>query len=520
MRYLTALVFTSGLVTLGMELSASRLLEPAFGNNQIVWSALIGLILLYLALGAWLGGMLADRYPRQRELDITLTLAAIGVALIPLFSAPVLRWASQGLAGFSVGLLAGSLIAILLLFSIPGILLGTATPWAIRLSLYDLETTGQTAGRFSATATAGSIFGAFLPALWLIPAFGTRWTFFILSLTLLTVITLGSLRQSHRWIPIAAWVGVLLFALFSQPSQGFLGLWGDEQSGPVIYEDESVYNYISVRQWGSEHHLKLNDGIGIHSVYHPDMVLSQGIWDYFLLAPLFQPTWPETHGPDNLLIIGLAAGTVSELYTDIYGPLPITGVELDPQIIKVGQQFFDMNQENLEPIAADGRRWLVQQPSDAVWDVIAIDAYRPPYIPFHLTTVEFFQLVRAHLSEDGVVAINVGRTDTNFALVDALTATLSTVFPMVYVIDEPGPPATLANSLVVATVQPMTFEALSANIADLPDSMAPEFREFVQKTATQARIAAPAPDAPIFADDRAPVERVVHSIIADYLVGN
>ena len=204
MRYLTALVFTSGLVTLGMELSASRLLEPAFGNNQIVWSALIGLILLYLALGAWLGGMLADRYPRQRELDITLTLAAIGVALIPLFSAPVLRWASQGLAGFSVGLLAGSLLAILLLFSIPGILLGTATPWAIRLTLRDLGTTGQTAGRFSATATAGSIFGAFLPALWLIPTLGTRWTFFILSLTLLTVITVGSLRQSHRWIPIAA----------------------------------------------------------------------------------------------------------------------------------------------------------------------------------------------------------------------------------------------------------------------------------------------------------------------------
>ena len=288
----------------------------------------------------------------------------------------------------------------------------------------------------------------------------------------------------------------------------------------MIYEDESAYNYISVRQWGSEHHLKLNDGIGIHSVYHPDMLLSQGIWDYFLLAPLFQSTWTETHAPDNLLIIGLAGGTVSELYTDIYGPLPITGVELDPQIIEVGQQFFDMNQENLEPIAADGRRWLAQQPSDAVWDVIAIDAYRPPYIPFHLTTVEFFQLVREHLSEDGVVAINVGRTDTNFALVDALTATLGTVFPTVYVIDEPGPPATLANSLVVATMQPMTLETLSANIADLPDSMAPEFREFVEQAATQARVASPAPDAPIFTDDRAPVERVVHSIIADYLAGN
>lgn len=519
MRYLTVLVFTSGLVTLGMELSASRLLEPAFGNNQIVWSALIGLILLYLALGAWLGGILADRFPRRRELDITLTFAALGVALIPLFSSPVLRWASQGLALFSVGLLAGALIAILLLFSIPGILLGTATPWAIRLSLHDLQSTGQTAGRFSATATAGSILGAFLPALWLIPAVGTRWTFFILSLTLLTVISLGALRQSHRWIPLVSLAGVLLVALLSHPSQGVLGLGNNENVGTILYEDESTYNYISVRHWGNEHHLKLNDGIGIHSVYHPDILLSQGIWDYFLLAPLFQPTWSENHAPDNLLIIGLAAGTVSELYTDIYSPIPITGIELDPQIIEVGRQFFDMNQSNLEAIAADGRRWLSQQPPEATWDVIAIDAYRPPYIPFHLTTVEFFQLVHGHLSEDGVVAINVGRTDTNFALVDALVATLSTVFPSVFVIDEPGPPDTLANSLVIATKQPTTLEDVSANLTDLPDSMPQEFSDFVQRAA-QVRIPQPIPDASVYTDDRAPVERLVHSIIADYLVGN
>ncbi len=519
MRYLSILVFTSGLVTLGMELSASRLLEPAFGNNQIIWSALIGLILLYLAVGAWFGGRLADRFPRQRELDITLTLAAIGVALVPLFSGTVLGWASRGLAGFSLGLLAGSLFAILILFSIPGILLGTATPWAIRLSLHDLQSTGQTAGRFSATATAGSILGAFLPALWLIPAVGTRWTFFILALTLLIVISLGALRQSHRWVPLVAFAAVLLVAVLSRPSQGVLGLWSDSQTGPILYEDESAFNYISVRQWGNEHHLKLNDGIGIHSVHHPDMLLSRGIWDYFLLAPLFQPTWSEKHAPDDLLIIGLAAGTVSELYTDIYGPLPITGIELDPQIIEVGREFFDMNQPNLDAIAADGRRWLSQQPSDATWDVVAIDAYRPPYIPFHLTTVEFFQLVHEHLSEDGVVTINVGRTETNFALVEALVSTLSTVFPSVFVIDEPGPPDTLANSLVVATMQPMTLENVSANLADLPEAMTPEFQELALRAA-QARIPQPAPDPIIFTDDRAPIERIVHSIIADYLVGN
>ncbi len=135
MGKLYLLVFTAGLVTLAMELSAARLLEPAFGNSQIVWATLIGLILLSLAVGAWLGGTLADRYPRRRELELTLTAGAIGVALVPLLSTPVLRMASQGLADFAPGLLIGALLAVSLLFAVPAVLLGTATPWAVRLAM-------------------------------------------------------------------------------------------------------------------------------------------------------------------------------------------------------------------------------------------------------------------------------------------------------------------------------------------------------------------------------------------------
>ena len=409
MRYLVVLVFTTGFVTLGMELSASRLVEPAFGNNQIVWASLIGLILFSLAVGAWLGGRLADRFPHRRGLDLTQTLAAVGVALAPALSRPVLKLASEGMATFSVGLLGSSLLAVFLLFALPGVLLGTAMPWALRLALSDVTRTGHVAGRLSAISTAGSLIGTFVPVLWLIPSVGTRWTFFLLSLTLLTVIVLGSLRQAYRVTPILAWIAVLAAALLTHPSSP-LDL-GQPETGEVIFEDESLYNTIVVRQWGSERHLKLNEGIGLHSVYHPDMLLSQGIWDYFLLAPLFTPSGVPTTD-DRLLLIGLAAGTVSELYTNIYGPLPITGVELDPEIIQVGQTYFNMNQPNLTPVAADGRRWLADRPADDTWRIIAVDAYRPPYIPFHLTTVEFFRLVAAHLTPDGVLAINVGRTDT------------------------------------------------------------------------------------------------------------
>ncbi|MEM7534511.1 MAG: fused MFS/spermidine synthase [Chloroflexota bacterium] len=537
MRYLYTLVFTTGAVILGMELSASRLLEPAFGNNQIVWAALIGLILLYLALGAWLGGYLADRFPQRSGLDTVVTLGAVGVAIIPTFSTPVLRMAAYGLGNFALELLIGSLLAILLLFSIPGVLLGTASPWALRLAVRDLNQTGKIAGRLSAVATVGSLTGTFIPVLLLVPTFGTRWTFLILALILLLVVVIGSIRERHRWIPLAGLLVVLLIMAWVSQGTNFgrsiRAGWDDgssaQNAGEIIYEDESLYNYIAVRQWYSERHLKLNDGVGIHSVYHPDSVLSKGIWDYFLLAPMFAVppdtgTFDtgtfDTGNTENLLLIGLAAGTTSEMFTNIYGPLPITGVELDPQIIEVGQKYFGMTQPNLTAIAADGRRWLAQQPSDAKWDLIAVDAYRPPYIPFHLTTIEFFQLVHDHLSEDGMVAINVGRTASNYALVDTLTATLHQVFATIHIIDEPGPVDDLSNSLVVATVQPTTLQNFVDNAYALPDSIPVEFREFAQVATTYARTATVVEDAPIMTDDHAPIERIVHSIVFDFILGN
>lgn len=505
---------------LGMELSAARLLEPVFGNSQIVWASLIGLILLYLAAGSWIGGRFADHYPDRRSLDLLVTLAAIGLALVPLISPTILQTAALGVESFAIGQLIGSLIAVLLLFSIPGILLGAVTPWAIRLALSDLARSGQTAGRLYAIATIGSICGTFLPVLWLIPTFGTRWTFYLLALMLLLVVMLGSLTMRERWIPFVAFLFILGLAYLTGSNATIRATWDDGASGTIIYEDESLYNYIAVRQWGSERHLKLNDGVGIHSVYHPNTVLSLGIWDYFLLAPYFNSPPADDRTVENVLLIGLAAGTVSELITNLYGPIPITGIEVDPQIIEVGETYFEMNQPNLQPVAADGRWWLRQQPVDAKWDLIAIDAYRPPYIPFHLTTVEFFELTKVHLSDNGVLAINVGRTANNFLLVDSLAATLAEVFPSVFAIDEPGPDGDLGNSLLVATVQPTELGNFEINVTQLSNELPIEFRDFAERAVGQVRRMERQADAIVLRDDHAPVEQIVHRVIADFLMGN
>ena len=176
-----------------------------------------------------------------------------------------------------------------------------------------------------------------------------------------------------------------------------------------------------------------------------------------------------------------------------------------------------MNEPNLNAVAADGRRFLAHSAASSLYDVIVVDAYRPPYIPFHLTTTEFFALAHDRLAEDGVVAVNVGRTHTDYSLVDAIAATMQQVFPSVYIVDEPDNGSPLGNSMVVATRQPTTLADFRAN---LPAFDHPLLAEVARRAGPQVRLAAPPPGTPIFTDDRAPVEQVVHALVLRHLLGN
>jgi spermidine synthase len=503
--YLYLLVFTSGFVTLGVELSASRLLDPWFGNSLVVWAGLIGTILLYLAVGYWLGGRIADRSPYPITMLRMAALGAVGIGLVPVLAWPVLRVASQGLADFDAALLASSMAGILVLFAVPVTLLACVNPFAIRLTIRQVEGSGGAAGRVVALSTAGSIFGCFVPVLLLIPTLGTRATF-----VLLLVILIVLLRLRRPWDALAVVAAIACVAWL-----------GGRPAGPIksvaglLYEKESRFNYIQVVDAGVERQLRLNEGEGIHSVYRASGGLADGIWDYFLIAPAFNPAPYAPGQVKRVCIVGLAAGTMVHLFTEAYGPVAIEGAELDPEIITVGQRWFDMNQPNLHAVAADGRRFL-QGGSDRC-DVIAVDAYRPPYIPFHLTTVEFFTLARERLAEDGVVAVNVGRTHTDYSLVDAIAATMRQVYPSVFIVDEPDEGSALGNSLVIATRKPSSLDDVHAN---LPRFGQPLLAEVARRAVPHARTPNPAGAAPIFTDDRAPVEQVVHKLVLRHILGN
>ncbi len=501
-RYLYILAFVSGTVSLGVELSASRLLAPYFGESHPVWAAIIGLILLYLTVGYFLGGRWADRSPHPATLYQIVAWAGLLVGLIPFAARPILLLTRWGLTDLNLALILGPFVAVLLLFSAPVTLLGCVSPFVIRLLIDRVERAGNVAGRTYAISTAGSLLGTLLPVFLLVPVLGTRNTFVALALLLMGIALGGLFRVAPRRALLYLWMPLALILL----SLGLPAHSIKPQEG-VIFEAESAYNYIQVVEQDGWRYLYLNEGLGIHSVYKPGMERARGTWDYFLIAPFFNPPPFPPERIESLAMIGLAGGTVPKQYTRFFGPIPIDGVEIDPEIVEVGRRYFAMTEPNLNVIVADGRAFLSR--SSRRYTVVGIDAYRLPYIPWHLTTVEFFQEVRDHLTEDGVVAVNVGHT-RDYRLVETIAATLEQVFPSVHAIDVPGS----LNTILVATVQPTEPENLLANRSLMDD---PILQQIAEEAWANLREIEPGPL--VLTDDRAPVEMLTHLVVVSYLLG-
>jgi spermidine synthase len=506
-RYLYFTVFVAGMTTLVIEFSASRLLGSVYGTSNLVWASIIGLILIYLTVGYYLGGRWADRSPYPKTLFSILVWGAFLSGLIPLASRPVLWAAADAFDQLQVGVLFGSFVSVIILLSIPVTLLGTISPFAIRLAVVDSRRTGSIAGQIYAVSTLGSFIGTFLPVLVFIPLIGTAKTFLLFSFILVVVALFGLWKYAGRKAALVyLWMPIILILL------AWLGSGPVKKTAGQIYETESAYNYIQVIEQGGYRLLRLNEGQGIHSVWHPTQLSYNGTWEQFLAAPFFNRPPFNPGEVKNMAIVGLAAGTTARQATAVFGPIPIDGFEIDPKIIQVGRDYFDMNEPNLNAEAVDGRWGLEHSPSK--YSMIGIDAYRPPYIPSHLTTQEFFEIVRSHLTEDGVVAINVGRSPEDRRLIDGLAATLQTVFPSVYVMDLPES----FNSIIYATAQPTELSNLATNYDLLVQqgNAHPLLLEVVQKAIQNQQ---PLPQGGmVFTDDKAPIEWITNNMVLKFVL--
>jgi len=507
-KYLYFTVFSSGMTTLALEFGASRLLGGVYGTSNLVWASVIGLIMVFLAVGYFIGGRWADRSPHFHVLFAILAWGAFAGGVVPLIARPVLREAANAFDMLNVGLLFGSFTSVLILFSLPVTLLGVISPFAIRLAVTDPAQAGSVSGRIYAISTIGSFIGSFLPTVVFFALIGVTWTFILFSVYLLLVAILGLwLTSGWKRALRFAWMPLLLV---------IAGLWVARSpikaSAGQIYETESAYNYIQVLEEDGYRILRLNEGQGQHSMWHPEVLDFEGPWEQFLAAPFFNPAPHTPRQVESMAIVGLAAGTAARQATAVYGPIPIDGYEIDPAIIDVGRRFFDMNEPNLTAIAEDGRWGLEHSPRR--YSIIAVDAYRPPYIPWHLTTREFFQIVYERLEDDGVMVINVGRSPNDRRLVDGLAGTIRTVFPSVFVMDVPGS----FNSILYATRQPARIENLYANIMALyadPDVHPLLLRSLERIVIFQQ----PTPSsATVYTDDWAPIEWITNDMVLSYVL--
>ena len=488
-RYLYGLVFVVGTGSLGAEIAVARLMAPYFGASTIVWANTIGVVLVALSIGYWYGGRLADRNPTMEGLAKMVLAASVLLAVVPFVAQPFLDISVDALDSISAGAFLGSLLAVLALVAVPVMLLGAASPYALRLAVPDIEHAGRVSGRLYAISTAGSLAGTMTSSLLLIPFVGTQRTFLIFALVIAIAAVVG---LGVRFAPVP----VLLALALALP----VGIVKGSDDGRVIYEAETETQYVQViEQADGDRLLELNEGQAIHSLLRPGSYLTGRYWDGLIVLPFAA----LNEAPQRVAILGNAAGTAARMYGHYFPEARVDGVEIDGELTEIGRRFFDLHGPDLHTYTADARPWLRQ--SDGDYDVIVVDAYRQPYIPFYLATREFFEEVRDKLAPGGTVVVNIGHPEGNDDLERAIGATMAEVFPTVL-----RDPLEDSNTLLLGSEAPASMEQLLAAVGTLPDDL----RNLA--VASSSRIGPRLPGGDVYTDDRAPVEWLIDKSIIGY----
>jgi spermidine synthase len=486
---LTALVFVVGAASLGAEIAAARLLAPYFGASTVVWANTIGVVLVALSVGYWLGGRYADRHPHLRGLCLLVLAAAVLIAAVPFAARPFLGFSVDAFDTVSVGGFAGSLFGVLVLVAVPVTLLGAAAPWAVRLAVADVERSGEVVGRLYAISTAGSLLGTMMAALLLIPLLGTQRTFLVFALALALVAAAG---LGWRFAAVPAFLALAI----SMPVATIKAA----DTGRVLYETETTHQYARVveRPDGSRV-LELNEGQAVHSLYRPGSYLTGDYWDGHLVLPFAARGRP----PARIALLGNAAGTVARAFGHFFPATAVDAVEIDAELTDLGRRYFDLRNPRMEVFAEDARPWLERAAGG--YDAIMVDAYRQPYIPFYLATREFFELARQRLAPGGIVIVNVGHPEGGEELERVLGRTMANALGRVL-----RYPIEPTNTLLVAGRGPLSPGRLYRRSASLPLPLRRLARQAA--SALEPRL----PGGEVYTDDRAPVEWLVDSSLLEY----
>lgn len=494
-----ATVFLSGAVTMSLEMLIGRSLTPYLGGTIYTWGALIAVFLIGMTLGYLIGGRLADRF-RNLFYVAGLFVAAAGlVALVPLASDEVINTILDHVEDMRLA----ALLACLCFAFAPALVLAAVSPAGLQLVMSTSEKSGTVSGHISAMATLGSIFGTLLTSFYLIPTIGTHSIYYGLSgLTLLTgalLPLLGFTLGRHEKVPTLVPIGLLVLAavaLIAPPREA------EAQQNPpfrllkegLVERTDSEYNTIFVERnanmlymaFGYRRNRYVESMLDLDDLGALPVVYTR----YMSVAAAYLP-----NDVTRIAMVGLGGGRTISYLVDAMTDVKADVAELDPSVIRLAKTYFNVREtDRLRIYDRDGRVFLAQTKEQ--YDMVLVDAYRGPFVPFHLTTAEFYRQAKSKLRPGGVVAQNVEPTTLLF---DSTYATLKSVFNNVDAYEAQG------NVVLVGYDGPAIDNAeLQARAAKLQAKY--KFRynlaELLRPRNTSVKVA----NAKVLTDDFAPVE--------------
>jgi len=502
--YLTS--FFCGMSVMAVELSATRLLAPTFGTSSIIWTIVIGLIMISLSLGNILGGRSADKHNSMDRLYALIWAAAIYIALIPFFgkyiiilSVTIFMWISPDNL-----IVSGSILSCLIIFSLPLVILGMVSPYLVKLGVTDINKSGKTTGEIYALSTIGSIIGTFIPTFITIPLVGTSKTFLIFSL-ILNLICLYYFASKKARLAKSVISSFIVLVLTVVPFHDSYAFWKQN----IVYEGESLYNYLQVTEDSKSVILSTNVAFGVQSIYKKNSTVTGMYYDYALMAPLFIKN-TDFNSNKDVLILGLGTGTYAKQIKYFFPNSKTDGVEIDPTIVELSKKYFNLKEDEANIFVNDGRTFLNTN-KDKKYDIIMVDAYHDITIPFHMSTREFFGLVKEALNPDGVIVVNINiRSKKDSQINDYICQTIKSQMEKVYKCELKNS----TNTIVFASKDANCLSYFTNNIEKM-DNQSPlkPISEYVKSNLSEIQ-----QSKLVFTDDLAPVEimgqKVLDEIVA------
>lgn len=473
-------VIASGIISMGLEIVAGRILAPDFGSSIYTWGTIIGISMLALSLGYHYGGKKSSTI-NSRDLDRFLVYTSTYIVALLYFGDLIISLS----AGLPIPQRYASIVPVSILFGPPTYFLGYISPYAVQLS--SKEAKGEASGHFYAVGTAGSILGAFGTTFLLIPYLQVNQIYILFAgLAFLPVVY----QISDRRFLIT---GMLLLVAILVSSSGSL------LAGNVVYSDSTPYQ-----------DLKITDDDNVRTLYLDDQPQSamylddtQGYpWEY---PDYFHIPLAMRGEVDKVLFIGGGGFTIPQKFAE--KNITVHAVEIDPGVIEAAEKNFNLSESRyLKVYNSDGRQFL--QNSNHTYDIIYLDAYRKSKVPFHLTTEEFMELAYQKTDQEGIVMSNVisAGSGTGSKFARSQYKTMDEVFESVYYFPT-RKLSQVQNVEIIASKQPVFTEQelieLQRNRTSL--DLTDEIKNMAEAPETE--------DVPILEDNYAPVNRLIEPLV-------